>query len=112
MEQTARVLSQLGSKDQPSKEFQSLVRQIGEAKTKHVSHNVSVKLLNIWTSWASHTSTVKPSEYWDVLGVWEVSFIQRPPLFGDNIMHSCVSMDLMHQYRSESLNSFAFLKRT
>ena len=42
MEQTARVLSQLGSKDQPSKEFQSLVRQIGEAKTKHVSHNVSI----------------------------------------------------------------------
>ena len=38
MEQTARVLSQLGNKDQPSKEFQNLVRQIGEAKTKHVSH--------------------------------------------------------------------------
>lgn len=38
MEQTAaRVLSQLGSKDQPSKEFQSLIRHIGEAKTKHVS---------------------------------------------------------------------------
>ena len=37
MEQTARVLSQLGSKEQPSKGFQSLIRQIGEAKTKHVS---------------------------------------------------------------------------
>jgi AP-4 complex subunit epsilon-1 len=35
MEQTARVLSQLGSKEQPSKGFQSLIRQIGEAKTKH-----------------------------------------------------------------------------
>lgn len=38
MEQTAaRVLSQLGNKDQPSKEFQTLIRHIGEAKTKHVS---------------------------------------------------------------------------
>ena len=77
MEQTARVLSQLGSKDQPSKEFQSLVRQIGEAKTKHVSHNVSVKPLNIGTSWASHTSTVKPSEYWDILGE---SYVYRETL--------------------------------
>lgn len=37
MEQTARVLSQFGNKDQPSKDFQTLIRQIGEAKTKHVS---------------------------------------------------------------------------
>lgn len=39
MEQTARVISQLGGKDQSSKEFQNLIRQIGEAKTKHVSDN-------------------------------------------------------------------------
>ena len=64
MEQTARVLSQLGSKDQPSKEFQSLVRQIGEAKTKHVSH-ISVKPLNIWAS------------IWDILGE---SYVYRETL--------------------------------
>lgn len=29
------MLSQLGNKDQPSKEFQTLIRHIGEAKTKH-----------------------------------------------------------------------------
>ena len=37
VEQTARVLAQLGSNNQPSKGFQNLIRQIGEAKTKHVS---------------------------------------------------------------------------
>ena len=34
--QTARALAQLGSNNQPSKGFQNLIRQVGEAKTKHV----------------------------------------------------------------------------
>ena len=46
MEQTARVLSQLGNKDQPSREFQNLVRQIGEAKTKHVSTELDIYLVS------------------------------------------------------------------
>ena len=37
METTARALAGLGKDSGPSKGFQSLIRSIGEAKTKHVS---------------------------------------------------------------------------
>ena len=47
VEQTARVLAQLGSKDQPSKGFQALIRLIGEAKTKHVSTLIVLVLLDL-----------------------------------------------------------------
>ncbi len=40
LEHTAKALAGLGPKDGgPSKAFQTLIRQIGEAKTKHVSHH-------------------------------------------------------------------------
>ena len=50
MDQTARVISHLGGKDQSSKEFQNLIRQIGEAKTKHVSVCVDTSTHGMHTS--------------------------------------------------------------
>ena len=44
VEQTSRVLAHLGTHNQPSKGFQTLIRMIGEAKTKHVSPSLTLPL--------------------------------------------------------------------